>query len=86
MVRPSGALERAARLLEFNHQLRTYRTLRTNALSNTSERAETKTERFELRLSGELLARIDQWRRDQTDLPTRSEAIRRLVEMGLKPE
>ena len=27
---------------------------------------------------------IDEWRRRQPDLPSRSEAIRRLVELGLK--
>ena len=27
---------------------------------------------------------IDEWRRKQDDLPSRSEAIRRLVELGLK--
>jgi hypothetical protein len=27
---------------------------------------------------------IDEWRRKQQDLPSRSEAIRRLVELGLK--
>ena len=27
---------------------------------------------------------IDEWRRRQPDLPSRSEAIRRLVEIGLK--
>jgi hypothetical protein len=27
---------------------------------------------------------IDEWRRKQPDLPSRSEAIRRLVELGLK--
>ena len=27
---------------------------------------------------------IDEWRRKQEDLPSRSEAIRRLVELGLK--
>jgi hypothetical protein len=31
-----------------------------------------------------LAARIDDWRRKQTDLPSRAEAIRRLVEVGLK--
>lgn len=30
------------------------------------------------------LAAIDEWRRKQDDLPSRAEAIRRLVEMGLK--
>ena len=30
------------------------------------------------------VASIDEWRRRQPDLPSRSEAIRRLVELGLK--
>ena len=29
------------------------------------------------------LAKIDDWRRQQADLPSRAEAIRRLVEKGL---
>jgi hypothetical protein len=32
----------------------------------------------------EQLAQIDRWRRAQSDMPGRSEAIRRLVELGLK--
>lgn len=44
-----------------------------------------KTERFELRLDEELLARIDEWRSERGDLPSRAEAIRTLVEVGLKP-
>lgn len=36
-----------------------------------------------VRLSPDLMARIDAWRRQQTDLPTRPEAIRRLVESAL---
>jgi hypothetical protein len=31
-----------------------------------------------------ILADIDDWRRHQPDLPSRTEAIRRLVELGLK--
>jgi metal-responsive CopG/Arc/MetJ family transcriptional regulator len=31
-----------------------------------------------------MLAAVDDWRRQQPDLPSRSEAIRRLVERGLK--
>lgn len=46
----------------------------------------TKTERFELRLSMELLARVDEWRRTQADLPSRSEAVRRLMEIGLSTQ
>lgn len=44
------------------------------------------TERFEMRLPPELIARIDDWRRLQPDLPSRAEAIRRLVERALAPE
>ncbi len=36
-----------------------------------------------LRLRGAAIAVIDAWRRRQPDLPTRQEAIRRLVELGL---
>jgi uncharacterized protein YfbU (UPF0304 family) len=42
-----------------------------------------KTERFELRLDEETLERVDDWRRGQEDLPSRSEAVRRLVDRGL---
>ena len=31
-----------------------------------------------------LLAAVDEWRKDQPDLPTRPEAVRRLVEVGLE--
>jgi hypothetical protein len=36
------------------------------------------------RWSEESIQRIDEWRRVQEDLPGRPEAIRRLVEIGLK--
>ena len=42
-----------------------------------------KSERFEVRLDEDILARIDGWRGEQADLPTRAEAMRRLVESGL---
>lgn len=45
-----------------------------------------KSERFELRVSEEFLKKVDDWRRKQPDLPPRAEAIRRLVEQGLKME
>lgn len=44
-----------------------------------------KTERFEMRLDEELLASVDRWRAQQEDLPSRAEAMRRLVERGLTP-
>ena len=45
-----------------------------------------KTERFEMRVGSSFLAAIDDWRRKQPDLPSRAEAIRRLVEQALKPD
>ena len=43
-------------------------------------------ERFELRFTADLLRQIDDWRRKQSDLPSRAEAIRRLIETALKSE
>ncbi len=42
-----------------------------------------KTERFEMRLDQEVLDIVDNWRNDQSDFPSRAEAIRRLVDAGL---
>ena len=42
-----------------------------------------KTERFEMRLDQNTLERIDQWRTTQEGLPSRAEAIRRLIDMSL---
>lgn len=36
------------------------------------------------RLQPELLERLDEWRREQPDLPTRPEALRRLAEEALR--
>jgi len=41
---------------------------------------------FQMRASKEFLNRLDNWRREQPDLPSRAEAIRRLVEIALKGE
>ncbi len=38
---------------------------------------------FQMRASDEWLAKIDDWRRKQPELPSRAEAIRRLVEKAL---
>ena len=38
---------------------------------------------LEMRLGGSFLKTVDEWRRKQKDLPSRAEAIRRLVERGL---
>lgn len=46
-----------------------------------------KSERLELRLPSEILDRIDGWRSEHPDLPSRSEAVRQLIEIGLgRPE
>lgn len=37
-----------------------------------------------MRLSDEFIASVDEWASQQPDDPGRSEAIRRLVELGLK--
>lgn len=37
-----------------------------------------------VRVDADFLKLIDEWRRKQDDVPTRPEAIRRLVELGLK--
>lgn len=39
---------------------------------------------FQMRVNDEFLRSIDDWRRTQEDLPHRAEAIRRLVERGLR--
>ena len=42
-----------------------------------------KTERFEMRMDRETLENVDTWRADQPNLPSRSEAVRRLIDAGL---
>ena len=44
---------------------------------------ELKSARFILSLEPSLLARVDEWRRGQPDIPSRAEAFRRLLEVGL---
>lgn len=43
-----------------------------------------KTKRFEMVASERWVSAVDDWRRAQPDLPSRAEAIRRLVETGLQ--
>lgn len=42
--------------------------------------------RFEMRATATWIADVDDWRRQQDDLPSRAEAIRRLVQKGLVGE
>jgi hypothetical protein len=39
---------------------------------------------FQMRVSEQFLRTVDDWRRYQTDLPSRAEAVRRLVELATK--
>lgn len=39
---------------------------------------------FQMRVTPEFDAAVDEWRRKQPDIPSRSEAIRRLVDQALK--
>jgi hypothetical protein len=39
-----------------------------------------------MRVSDEFIAKIEEWRRIQPDIPGRTEAIRRLAEIGLEAE
>ena len=41
-------------------------------------------EAVNVRLERQRLQALDKWRRDQDDFPTRPEAIRRLIKMGLE--
>jgi hypothetical protein len=43
-----------------------------------------KSQRVELRIPAEFLKIVDDWRRRQPVIPSRSEAIRLLVELGAK--
>ena len=40
-------------------------------------------QRVPLMMSRSQIAAVDQWRREQPDIPSRSEAIRRLIEKGI---
>lgn len=41
---------------------------------------------FQMRASEEWLRELDNWRRKQPEIPSRSEAIRQLVRLGMKGE
>jgi hypothetical protein len=47
---------------------------------------EKMTEPVLVRLKPSMAQLVDAWRRDQVDLPTRAEALRRLAAMALKDE
>lgn len=44
----------------------------------------TNDKQFQMRVSEEFLATLDGWRRLQPDIPPRAEAVRRLVDLGIR--
>lgn len=50
----------------------------------TNDKTELKDIRIPVMMSASDVAAIDAWRRRQLGLPNRSQAIRRLVDLGLK--
>jgi uncharacterized protein len=42
------------------------------------------TDRFTLPINPDVIRQIDEWRRRQADLPSRSEAVRRMIDYCLK--
>ena len=45
-----------------------------------------ESERFEMRISPELIAKIDAWAKAQPDNPPRATAVKRLVAMAIEAE
>ena len=49
------------------------------------EKVETsETKRINLAISDDLMTQMNDWRRQQPDVPNASETIRRLIELGLR--
>jgi hypothetical protein len=57
---------------------------RINNIKKSRGRPPVESEAVTVRIATSGLRDIDDWRRKQDDLPGRPEAIRRLVELGLK--
>ena len=58
---------------------------RINNIKNAKRgRPPVDSEAITVRMAVDALQNVDDWRRKQADLPGRPEAIRRLVELGLK--
>ena len=57
---------------------------RINNVKKSRGRPPVESEAVTVRVASDALREIDDWRREQEDLPGRPEAIRQLVELGLK--
>jgi hypothetical protein len=43
-----------------------------------------KGQTFQMRADDDFLEKVDEWRRNEPDIPSRAEAIRRLVDLGIE--
>jgi hypothetical protein len=59
-------------------------TLKSKNIAKRKGRPPVDSEAVTVRMLIDFIQAIDDWRREQPDLPGRPEAIRRLVEIGLK--
>jgi hypothetical protein len=80
-VRPGGAFANVHRPADLSLHARL---LHVNTCTIRVRMVLTHDKVFQMRASDEFLRQIDQWRREQLDIPSRSEAIRRLIELGLE--
>jgi hypothetical protein len=55
-----------------------------SAKKSARGRPSVDSEAVNVRIERPQLSKLDDWRRSQPDLPTRPEAIRRLIELGLE--
>jgi hypothetical protein len=72
-----------SRSLPCSDRIRASSDVRRIVLSPVTALSALQTERLQMRVSKGFLKSVDDWRRKQEDLPSRSEAIRRLVEQAL---
>jgi hypothetical protein len=79
LVRPVGKLQLPDRLHSCYHQ-----PMARSTGDNTKKRAAQTGTLIGVRLQPDQLAPVDAWIGQQADLPTRPEAIRRLIELGLE--
>ncbi|TWH01822.1 hypothetical protein L614_002000000560 [Ochrobactrum sp. J50] len=57
-----------------------------SAIKSKKGRPAVDSEAVNVRLLVDVLSQIDEWRREQPDIPTRPEAIRRLLAIGLRAD
>jgi hypothetical protein len=76
--------QESARLLAAQHLWR-YKIIMSidSARKSTKGRPSVDSEAVNVRMERPQLTRLDDWRRRQVDMPSRPEAIRRLIDLGL---